>query len=255
MALSKGRLLSKGDLLHLLELIQASLSCATEADLKNLVTNLKCLFPHDFASCVLLQRTHDLIDTSHSVNISYPAEWCEFYVLHGLDKIDPVIQEMNKTGRRTQVWADAYKRYDTRIVREFVSTARDFGLKEGYSHGARTPSGNRRYLFNFAGSSLRDHRRMEFILENIGPHLGQAFSRVVNSGKEKGTVPQSSLSSREIEVLNWIKDGKSTWEISSILLISTNTVQFHVKNIMEKLDVVNRSQAVAVALDAGLIGL
>jgi DNA-binding CsgD family transcriptional regulator len=55
--------------------------------------------------------------------------------------------------------------------------------------------------------------------------------------------------------LNWVKDGKTSWEISLILSISTNTVQFHIKNIMWKLDVVSRPQAVAVALQTGLIGM
>jgi DNA-binding CsgD family transcriptional regulator len=38
-----------------------------------------------------------------------------------------------------------------------------------------------------------------------------------------------------------------------ILSISINTVKFHLRNIMEKLDVVSRTQAVAVALQDGLL--
>ncbi len=61
------------------------------------------------------------------------------------------------------------------------------------------------------------------------------------------------LSNREIEVLNWLKKGKSSWDIATILNISERTVNFHVKNIMQKLNAVSRTQAVAVAIENNLI--
>lgn len=60
------------------------------------------------------------------------------------------------------------------------------------------------------------------------------------------------LSDREIEVLRWLKEGKSNWEISMILKISERTVKFHVKNICTKLDVINRTHAVVVAMERGI---
>jgi len=62
-----------------------------------------------------------------------------------------------------------------------------------------------------------------------------------------------NLSKREKEVLTWSKRGKSSWEISAILNISERTVNFHVNNIMQKLNAVSRIQAVAVAIERGLI--
>jgi len=61
------------------------------------------------------------------------------------------------------------------------------------------------------------------------------------------------LSKREIAVLEWIKQGKSTWDISQVLSIAERTVNFHVKNIYKKLGVVSRAQAVTVAIDLGVI--
>ncbi|MGO9499757.1 MAG: helix-turn-helix domain-containing protein [Solirubrobacteraceae bacterium] len=61
------------------------------------------------------------------------------------------------------------------------------------------------------------------------------------------------ISSREKEVLGWLKQGKSSWEISVILNISERTVNFHIYNIMQKLEAVNRPHAVAVAASLGLI--
>jgi len=61
------------------------------------------------------------------------------------------------------------------------------------------------------------------------------------------------LTAREKEILKWFKDGKSVWDVSMLLNISQNTVKFHSKNIFEKLDVVNRTQAVAAAISEELI--
>jgi len=61
------------------------------------------------------------------------------------------------------------------------------------------------------------------------------------------------LSNREKEVLKWLKEGKRSWDISRILHISRNTVNFHIKNLLEKLNVVNRTQAVSEALRRGII--
>jgi DNA-binding CsgD family transcriptional regulator len=61
------------------------------------------------------------------------------------------------------------------------------------------------------------------------------------------------LTVREKEVLNWLQQGKTSWDISVILRISERTVNFHVYNVMEKLGVTNRPQAVAVAAHSGLI--
>ena len=70
-------------------------------------------------------------------------------------------------------------------------------------------------------------------------------------GKNKNTRPDSqrSLSTREREVLMWLRCGKTSWAISVILKISERTVNFHANNIMSKLGVINRMQAVSVAFD------
>jgi ATP/maltotriose-dependent transcriptional regulator MalT len=61
------------------------------------------------------------------------------------------------------------------------------------------------------------------------------------------------LTPKEIETLNWVQKGKTTWEIAKILGISKATVKFHIGNILRKLGAASRSQAVAIALKAGLL--
>ncbi len=61
------------------------------------------------------------------------------------------------------------------------------------------------------------------------------------------------MSEREIEVLRLVAQGYSNQEIAEILVISTNTVKTHVKNILGRLQVSNRTQAAARAREQGLI--
>ena len=63
----------------------------------------------------------------------------------------------------------------------------------------------------------------------------------------------SSLSHREQEVLQLVAQGASNKEIGSRLFISENTVKTHLRNILDKLHLVNRSQAAAYAVRSGLI--
>ncbi|OGP51244.1 MAG: hypothetical protein A2Y79_14660 [Deltaproteobacteria bacterium RBG_13_43_22] len=63
------------------------------------------------------------------------------------------------------------------------------------------------------------------------------------------------ITRRETEVLQWLQQGKSSWEISKILGLSERTVNFHVYNVMEKMEAVNRPQMVTIALRLGLIDL
>ena len=64
-----------------------------------------------------------------------------------------------------------------------------------------------------------------------------------------------TISSRELEVLKWVHQGKTNWETSVILNICERTVKFHVGNIMQKLDAVSRGHAVAKAIEFGIIPL
>ncbi|RDU95945.1 response regulator transcription factor [Trinickia dinghuensis] len=61
------------------------------------------------------------------------------------------------------------------------------------------------------------------------------------------------LTDREFMVLDWLKEGKTNWEIAAILGISERTVKFHVANIRSKLSASSRSHAVALAYSHNLI--
>jgi DNA-binding NarL/FixJ family response regulator len=66
---------------------------------------------------------------------------------------------------------------------------------------------------------------------------------------------RDSLSRREVEVLQKIAGGNRNSDIASLLFISEETVKGHVKHIMEKLAASDRTEAVAIGLRRGIIGL
>jgi DNA-binding NarL/FixJ family response regulator len=61
------------------------------------------------------------------------------------------------------------------------------------------------------------------------------------------------LSAREREVLIRMARGLSNSEIAAQLTISPHTVRHHVRNILAKLEVTNRTEAVHVAMQRGLV--
>ena len=61
------------------------------------------------------------------------------------------------------------------------------------------------------------------------------------------------LTPREREVLTWVAQGKSAWEIGEILRIGKRTVDEHVQTATRKLNAANRVQAVAIALRERII--
>lgn len=62
----------------------------------------------------------------------------------------------------------------------------------------------------------------------------------------------AQLSNREIAVLRWTADGKTSGEISSILKIAERTVNFHINNAITKLNATNKTSA---AIKAAMLGL
>ena len=62
-----------------------------------------------------------------------------------------------------------------------------------------------------------------------------------------------SLSARELEVLRLIRDGSKNKEIASKLEITETTVNFHIKNLVGKLQANDRTHAVTIAIRRGIL--
>ena len=73
---------------------------------------------------------------------------------------------------------------------------------------------------------------------------------------ERGeTRPDVSVGDREIEVLGLVANGHTSKEIGELLFISENTVKNHVRNILDKLGLHSRSEAVLYAVREDIIAL
>lgn len=77
-----------------------------------------------------------------------------------------------------------------------------------------------------------------------------AVTRVPGEGRD-GDAP--SLTTREIEVLRLVARGASNAQIAVELHVTVNTVKAHLKRILEKLNVQNRTQAATYAMRRGLV--
>ena len=79
---------------------------------------------------------------------------------------------------------------------------------------------------------------------SLSPEVAEKLTQYIASQK---------LSEREIEVLGLISKGKSNKEIADLLFITDNTVKMHVKKILVKLQANDRTQAVVIAIQRGLL--
>jgi two-component system, NarL family, nitrate/nitrite response regulator NarL len=86
----------------------------------------------------------------------------------------------------------------------------------------------------------------------LSPQVTRQVLRAVNT--EQVGRSDSSLSNREMEVLECLAQGLTTAQIAGVLYISENTVKTHVRHILEKLEASNRAEAVSKAMQMGLIG-
>jgi len=123
--------------------------------------------------------------------------------------------------------------------------AYDFGAVLG--HGPSEVRGEFGSFFLFLRMARPPGPREAYMLELLMPFMHMALYRMLSGEatvKEERPPGKSLLSRREIEVLQWVKQGKTNDEISQILGISPPTVKNHVQKILRKLKVSNRAQAV-----------
>lgn len=67
--------------------------------------------------------------------------------------------------------------------------------------------------------------------------------------------PFEKLTEREVGLLRLVADGLSNRAIAQELSISENTVKYHMKNIFQKLNAQNRTEAVTLAMQSGILGV
>jgi DNA-binding NarL/FixJ family response regulator len=101
------------------------------------------------------------------------------------------------------------------------------------------------------GGSLLQPVVASKLLRHVGQQRGQADHR----GHPYDDFPYEALTERELEVLALLAQGMPNKEIATKLVISERTAKFHVSSIMGKLGAANRTEAVSLAAQKGLITL
>jgi two-component system, NarL family, response regulator len=102
---------------------------------------------------------------------------------------------------------------------------------------------------------LKDTPREELLLCIYAVYAGRSFIPPDIGVRLAERMNSPELSKREREVLQLLPVGMSNLEIGAALQIAEGTVKSHVNNILGKLNVSDRTQAVIVALKRGLISL
>lgn len=131
--------------------------------------------------------------------------------------------------------------------RQLISDLKHCGFDHVAVHGVREMQGNYGSFFVLAGMAQMPSERDAYLLELLMPHMHLALHRMrmrETSGAGVDVAPVTLLSKREIQVLHWVKNGKTNMEIGQILGISPPTVKNHLQKVMRKLNVNNRAQAV-----------
>jgi len=194
------------------------------------------------------------IDVKHVESLNWPQSFLQTYLQENIIARDGQSYECIRT-QKPQIWIDLYKRdgapFNPWTKRgldpKFVEIMHDHRMSLVLRKTQVQPN---RLVGDF--SLLFDQRktadRFSQLWDGVVPYLHNALLSAHRAFDGNGKSATPSLSSRQQEVLKWLIEGKSNWEIGRILSISERTVKFHVQILMQKFVVANRSQLVANVL-------
>jgi len=180
---------------------------------------------------------------------NYPILWQVRYQKENYLAVDPTVQH----GMRSLlpiVWSDDV----FNSARDFWEDARSFGLQIGWAQSCRDANGVGGMLtLARSGEPLTkaelDDKGLRVAWLTHVAHLGMSrclTAKLMPEGEEK-------LTPREVEVLRWTAEGKTSAQIAEILRIAERTVNFHIGNVMAKLNSANKTAAVVRAAMLGLL--
>jgi LuxR family quorum sensing-dependent transcriptional regulator len=178
----------------------------------------------------------------------WPPGWSQRYREGNYARFDPVIRTARQATMPFKWNEAAYDRSDSDAVRVMREAERDFGMANGVTVPIYTARGTQAIVsFACNASILREdslpalhlvaiyaHSRIIAIRDRLAP--ARSYNR------------PSKLAPREIECLKWTADGKTAWEIATILSLAERTVREYLDSAAKKLGAVNRPQAVAEAI-------
>ncbi len=193
----------------------------------------------------------NLVRRRHLLVGAFPASWMDRYFTQGYAHIDPIVLR-SKRDPAPFLWSESVpfaRSEHSAIVGRMFGEACEFNLKAGFVVPMTTVDGDV-IAMSLGGEAADVAPAAHEMIAMIGAF---AIGRAIELRGIERKRRLAGLTEREIECLKWAADGKTEWEISSILKISEHTADKHLANARRKLGAANRAQAVANAIRWGLI--
>lgn len=247
--------LLKSDANAVMDIIHFSLSCNTSIDFSKLIERLKNLIGFSHGRCGAGDCSKFKTQKMDCFNMlmGYPETWENRYAQEEYFANDKVAQAgLQNPGLicwSNEIRIDGFSQEMNKKHLRMMDEASCFGIDKIWLYSVQARTFTERVFISLAGETIEKNWQSEMILNNTMPHLSQTLKRLLFYQSEQ----YAKLSPRESEILSWLAVGKTAWEISVILNISSKTVEFHKGNILKKLDAVNTQQAIAVAFSIGAI--
>jgi LuxR family transcriptional regulator, quorum-sensing system regulator CviR len=243
--------LTKREIQHVVEILHYSSEAATGDDVHHILQLIQRAVACQkvIGGVAQLTASGGFREFNSVLNVSYSNDWLYTYGSKGYAGVDPVLKSL-LSSFKTQVWKQTYAKASSPEQLEFIEEARSVGLTHGITTGMLERGRGFATFFSFAGGDANGTQRFTGLLEYLLPSIHRvliANTHTPLSNRVKG------LSPREVTVLMWMKQGKTNWEIAQIVGVTERTVRFHVEGIFTKLDAKSRAQAVAVAMEHGLL--
>lgn len=179
---------------------------------------------------------------------NYPSAWLQRYQEQGYMESDPTVAHGMRSSAPV-VWSDAFFASTPQMWEE----AKSYGLRHGWAQSRRDPEGTYSMLVLARSEGALDDAELTRLTPRMQWLAHAAHEAMKASGqdpaREQGTV---ELSDREIDVLRWTAEGKTSAEVAEILNVSERTINFHINNVVAKLGVCNKTSA---AVRAAMLGL
>lgn len=137
---------------------------------------------------------------------------------------------------------------ETSALAPFQDELAQLGFDNALVHGSG-PLADGATVFILFGMPQRPVARHAYFFELVLAHLHLALLRLPAAASAPAVRPPAeaarALSAREMEILRWLAEGKSNYEVGCILGISAATVKNHLQRIYRALGVSNRAHALA----------
>ena len=185
----------------------------------------------------------DLYGNSN-IHTTYDKGWLNHYSENALHEIDPVVA----LGKKQSVLSCWSSDTDCLKNKEFFDLAASYGVpKQGavLTFGTRTGQA----VFSIASDGCTREWKQAFAAHQTVLNY-TAMSYCVRASQLDS---QTRLTPRERDVILWAARGKTSWETSQVLEIAEGTVNQYLRSAMSKLDATNRVQAVAKAVELGVL--